>query len=168
MLRIEAGERRRVRLTVNGRARQGLAEPRTSLADFLRHELGLYGTRVGCEHGVCGACTVIVDGCATRSCLNLAVQAEGAAVRTVEGLAAGGALAPLQAAFRARHALQCGYCTAGVLMSATRFLETCADPDEEAVREMLSGHICRCTGYEGMVRAILDVAGREGAEGSAP
>ena len=159
MLRVKPGTRHRVAVTVNGRKRAGYAEPRTLLSDFLRHELKLFGTHVGCEHGVCGACTVDIDGRAARSCLRLAVQVDGAEIRTVEGLADGGTLSPLQEAFRRRHALQCGFCTAGVLTSATQFLETNPNPTEDEVRDMLSGHICRCTGYEGMVRAILDVAG---------
>jgi 2-furoyl-CoA dehydrogenase 2Fe-2S iron sulfur subunit len=129
------------------------------LTDFLRHELRLYGTHVGCEHGVCGACTVIIDGVATRSCLRFAVQVEGSTIETVEGLAPDGALNRLQQAFNRHHALQCGYCTAGILMSATKFLEENPAPTEAEVRDMLSGHICRCTGYEGIVRAILDAAG---------
>lgn len=166
MLRLKPGARHRVALTVNGRRRAGYAEPRTLLSDFLRHELKLYGTHVGCEHGVCGACTVRIDGRAVRSCLRLAVQADGADVRTVEGLAEDGALTPLQEAFRRNHALQCGFCTAGILMSASQFLETDPRPTEEEVRDMLSGHICRCTGYHGMVRAILEVAGdRKGGGG---
>ena len=159
MLRVKPGTKHRVTVTVNGRPYSGFAEPRTLLSDFLRHELKLFGTHVGCEHGVCGACTVNIDGCAVRSCLRFAVQVDGAGIGTVEGLATGGALSPLQEAFRRRHALQCGFCTPGILISATQFLETNPNPTEEEVRDMLSGHICRCTGYEGMVRAILDVAG---------
>ena len=159
MLRIAPGARHRVTVTVNGRRYSGFAESRTLLSDFLRHELKLFGTHVGCEHGVCGACTVEIDGRAVRSCLRLAVQVDGAEIGTVEGLAKDGALSPLQEAFRRRHALQCGFCTAGILISATQFLEANPDPTEAEVRDMLSGHICRCTGYEGMVRAILDVAG---------
>ncbi len=159
MLRVKPGTRHRIAVTVNGRPRAGFAESRTLLSDFLRHELKLFGTHVGCEHGVCGACTVDIDGRAVRSCLRLAVQVDGARIRTVEGLADGGTLSPLQQAFRRRHALQCGFCTAGILISATQFLETNPNPTEDEVRDMLSGHICRCTGYEGMVRAILDVAG---------
>ncbi|MDE0172160.1 MAG: (2Fe-2S)-binding protein [Defluviicoccus sp.] len=159
MLRIAPGARHRVTVTVNGRPHSGFAESRTLLSDFLRHELKLFGTHVGCEHGVCGACTVEIDGRAVRSCLRLAVQVDGAEIGTVEGLAKDGALSPLQEAFRRRHALQCGFCTPGILISATQFLEANPDPTEAEVRDMLSGHICRCTGYEGMVRAILDVAG---------
>ena len=159
MLRIAPGARHRVAVTVNGRRHGGFAESRTLLSDFLRHELKLFGTHVGCEHGVCGACTVDIDGRAVRSCLRFAVQVDGAGIGTVEGLAKDGALSPLQEAFRRHHALQCGFCTPGILISATQFLETNPDPTEAEVRDMLSGHICRCTGYEGIVRAILDVAG---------
>jgi 2-furoyl-CoA dehydrogenase 2Fe-2S iron sulfur subunit len=159
-------ERVVVRLLVNGRPAQGRAEPRLLLSDFLRHELGLTGTHVGCEHGVCGACTVRLDGSAVRSCLMLAVQAEGRHVETVEGLAGPeGALSPLQRAFRRHHALQCGFCTPGILMSASQFLATHERPSEAEVRAMLSGHLCRCTGYTGIVRAILEVAEGEVAEG---
>ena len=159
MPRLRAGERHLIRLAVNGRAAEGRAEPRLLLADFLRHELGLFGTHVGCEHGVCGACTVRLDGAAVRSCLILAVQADGRRVDTVEGLAAAdGALSPLQAAFRRRHALQCGFCTPGLLMAASHWLEHHPKPSEQEVREMLSGHLCRCTGYTGIVRAVLDAA----------
>ena len=160
MLRIKPDSRHKVAVSVNARARTGYAEPRTLLSDFLRHELKLFGTHVGCEHGVCGACTVMIDGRAARSCLRLAVQVDGAEIRTVEGLAEGDVLTPLQEAFRRHHALQCGFCTAGILMSATQYLQTNPKPTETEVRDMLSGHICRCTGYEGMVRAILDVAGQ--------
>jgi len=159
MLRLKPGSRHQVTVTINGRKRSGFAEPRTLLSDFLRHELKLYGTHVGCEHGVCGACTVMIDGRATRSCLRLAVQADGAEIRSVEGLSEGEILSPLQDAFHRHHALQCGFCTAGILMSATQFLETNPAPTEAEARDMLSGHICRCTGYHGMVQAILDVAG---------
>jgi 2-furoyl-CoA dehydrogenase 2Fe-2S iron sulfur subunit len=158
MRRLEPGVRHPVSLTVNGRRRAGRAEPRMLLADFLRHELGLYGTHVGCEHGVCGACTVIVDGRAVRSCTQYAVECEGARIETVEGLAADGALNVLQEAFHRHFALQCGFCTAGILMCATQFLRERPDPTEAEVREMLSGHMCRCTGYYPIVAAILDAA----------
>ena len=128
------------------------------LTDFLRHELNLTGVHVGCEHGVCGACTIIRDGRAVRSCTQYAVQAEGAAITTVEGLAEGGTLNALQRAFRRHHALQCGYCTPGILMSVTMFLRETPQPTERQVREMLSGHICRCTGYASIVAAVLDAA----------
>ena len=159
MIRLKPGSRHSVTLTVNEKACAGMAEPRTLLSDFLRHELKLYGTHVGCEHGVCGACTVMVDGRAVRSCMQLAVECEGASVRTVEGLAPDGALNPLQRAFNRHHALQCGFCTPGILMSATHFLADNSDPSEAKVKDMLSGHICRCTGYYPIVAAILDAAG---------
>lgn len=159
MLRIKPGEQRDVTLTVNGKRMTAPATSRMMLADFLRHGLGLYGTHVGCEHGVCGACTVIIDGRPTRSCMTYAVQFEGVEITTVEGLAEeDGTLNALQDAFRRHHALQCGFCTAGILMSATLFLAANDAPTEDEVRDMLSGHICRCTGYDGMVKAILDVA----------
>lgn len=158
MLRIPAGEKRRVEMTVNGRRLSGVAESRTLLSDFLRHELGMRGVHVGCEHGVCGACTVLIEGRAVRSCTQRAIEAEGTEVVTVEGLAEGGNLSALQEAFRRHHALQCGFCTSGVLISATSYLDGNPVPTEQQVREMLSGHICRCTGYVGMVEAILDVA----------
>ena len=152
--------------TLNGETARGHAEPRTLLSDFLRRECGLTGVHVGCEHGVCGACTVRVDGRLARACLMLAIQIDGAEVETVESLAGReGGLSDLQAAFRRHHALQCGYCTPGVLMSASAFLEAHPDPGEEEVRDMLSGHLCRCTGYVGMVRAIMDVAARRRAAG---
>jgi len=148
----------RIELEVNGRARSADVEPRTSLSDLLRHDLGLTGTKVGCEHGVCGACTVQVDGEPVRSCLMLAVQARGRSVRTVEDLAGDGDLHPLQQAFHEAHALQCGFCTAGVLMSIEAFLRDREDPTEEEIREALAGTLCRCTGYVAMVEAIARVA----------
>lgn len=158
MLRLKPGMRHAVTLKVNGRTLTGQAESRTLLTDFLRHELKLFGTHVGCEHGVCGACTVLVDGRAVRSCVQYAVECDGAEVRTVEGLAEAGLLNELQLAFNRHHALQCGFCTPGILMSATHFLADNPDPSEAAVRDMLSGHICRCTGYYPIVAAILDAA----------
>jgi 2-furoyl-CoA dehydrogenase 2Fe-2S iron sulfur subunit len=143
-----------IELRVNGVARRGNAEPRMLLSDFLRHELGLTGTHVGCEHGVCGACTVELDGVAVRSCLTFAVQAEGCEVRTVEGLEWG----PLQEAFRRCHALQCGFCTPGILMAATDLIAR-GPVEREAVVDLLGGHLCRCTGYEPIVQAILEGAG---------
>ncbi len=142
------------RITVNGEAVEAAAEPRLLLSDFLRHTLGLTGTHVGCEHGVCGACTVLIDGRAVRSCLALAVQCEGAEVVTVEGLEEG----PLHEAFRRHFALQCGFCTAGILMSLTAFLRDTPNPTEREVREALSGHLCRCTGYTPIVAAALEAA----------
>jgi 2-furoyl-CoA dehydrogenase 2Fe-2S iron sulfur subunit len=158
-LRIGAHERVRVELTVNGKRRSGAAEPRMLLTDFLRHQLQVYGVHVGCEHGVCGACTILRDGRAVRSCTQYAVQADGADIATVEGLADNGALNALQRAFTRHHALQCGFCTPGILMSATHFLRKNPRPTEAEVRDMLSGHICRCTGYASIVAAILDAAG---------
>jgi aerobic-type carbon monoxide dehydrogenase small subunit (CoxS/CutS family) len=147
-----------VHLTVNGEDRGGVTEARTSLADFLRHELGLTGTHLGCEQGVCGACTIIVDGAAVRSCLMLAAAASGAVVETVEGLADGGELNPLQRAFRRHHAVQCGFCTSGFLMSITAALRDGPVETEDQARDVLSGNICRCTGYAGMVKAVLEAS----------
>ena len=159
MLRVKRDERRRVALMLNGKKLAAEAEPRMLLSDFLRHGLGATGTHVGCEHGVCGSCTVLIDGVAQRSCLTLAVQAEGREVRTVESLAApDGALNSLQAAFRDHHALQCGFCTPGILMSFTDFLARNPHPSEAEIREVLSGHLCRCTGYANIVTAIKEVA----------
>jgi aerobic-type carbon monoxide dehydrogenase small subunit (CoxS/CutS family) len=146
-----------VELTVNGRVYREEVEPRLLLSDFLRHTLGLTGTHVGCEHGVCGACTVRLDGAAVRSCLLLAVQADGYAVETVEGLASNGELHPLQAAFREHHALQCGFCTSGILMSAAELVERGEHVPREEIVDLLSGHLCRCTGYEPIVDAIDQV-----------
>ena len=161
MRRVNKGERARLRLTLNGRKMSGEAEPRMLLSDFLRHVLGATGTHVGCEHGVCGCCTVLLDGTAVRSCLTLAVQAEGRAVTTVESLAgADGKLSVLQQAFQNNHALQCGFCTPGILMSFTDFLERNPNPSEAEVVEVLSGHLCRCTGYTGIVAAVLEAAGK--------
>jgi len=149
----------RIRVDVNGRRREADVEPRTLLSDFLRHDLGLTGTHVGCEHGVCGACTVQVDGEPVRSCLMFAVQADGRAVRTVEALAEDdGALHPLQRAFHDQHALQCGFCTPGFLMSLEPLVRDRPDASEEEVREALAGNLCRCTGYEGIVRAVRQAA----------
>ena len=153
----------RIELVLNGQRRSGTCEPRTLLSDFLRHELGATGTHVGCEHGVCGACTVRVDGVASRTCLSLAVQAEGRSIETVEGLNREQArgqegLSDLQEAFRRNHALQCGFCTAGILMSSADYLARKPDPSEQEVREMLSGHLCRCTGYTNIVKAVMETA----------
>ncbi|MDI3298768.1 MAG: (2Fe-2S)-binding protein [Bacillota bacterium] len=154
-------ERKRITVRVNGREVEDEVEVRTTLADWLREGLGLTGTHLGCEHGVCGACTVLVDGQAVRSCLMLAVQADGTEVRTVEGLAGPeGQLHPVQQAFLEHHALQCGFCTPGFLMTAVAFLEENPEPDEPSIREALSGNICRCTGYQPIVEAVADAAGR--------
>jgi carbon-monoxide dehydrogenase small subunit len=136
------------------------------LADFLRHECGLTGTHVGCAHGVCGACTVVLDGVSARSCLTFAVQADGKEITTVEGLAEGDSLNVLQQAFHENHALQCGYCTPGFLMSLTEFLRETPDPDETQIRERLSGNLCRCTGYANIVRAVQAAAQRLREEGA--
>ena len=146
-----------VSMTVNGDRVERKVSPRMLLSDFIRHELGLTGTHVGCEHGVCGCCTVIIDGRAGRSCLAFAVQADGADIRTIESVAApDGALHPVQRAFRECHALQCGYCTPGFVMSIVDYLESNPEPDlsEEAIREVLSGNLCRCTGYKNIVAAF--------------
>jgi 2-furoyl-CoA dehydrogenase 2Fe-2S iron sulfur subunit len=159
MRRVNKSEHLRVSLTLNGRKLTAETEPRMLLSDFLRHGLGATGTHVGCEHGICGSCTVLIDGVAQRSCLTLAVQAEGREVRTVESLAApDGTLNPLQQAFRNNHALQCGFCTPGILMSFTDFLARNPHPTEAEIREVLSGHLCRCTGYAGIVAAVKEVA----------
>ena len=144
-----------IRLTVNGRAYERTVDVRLTLADFLRDELNLTGTHLGCGHGICGACTILFDGEAVRSCLLLAVQADGATLMTVEGLAQGEALHPLQQAFHEHHALQCGFCTPGFLMTAVAFLQETQNPSEAQVREAISGNICRCTGYAPIVQAIL-------------
>ena len=162
--------KRPVRLTVNGRDVEGLVEPRTSLADFLREDLDLTGTHVGCEHGVCGACTVLLEGEPVRACLLLAVQAQGRRVMTVEGLAGAGSglagtggglvpeLHPIQQAFRDKHGLQCGFCTPGILLTAYAFLQESPAPSHEEIREMLAGNLCRCTGYHFIVEAIEEAA----------
>lgn len=151
-----------VELTVNGRRVVERVEDRLLLSDFLRHTLGLTGTHVGCEHGVCGACTVLLDGVSVRACLMLAAQADGAEVRTVESLAAGPGLSPLQEAFRRHHALQCGFCTPGILMSAVELLESTPNPTDEEIRDVLGGHLCRCTGYVSIVEAIKRAAETNG------
>ncbi len=152
-------DNREITVTVNGTEHRATVESRVHLADFLRHGLRLTGTHVGCEHGVCGACTVLVDGEAVRSCLMLAVQADGRTLTTVEGLAApDGALHPIQQAFRDHHALQCGFCTPGLLMTVAAFLNDNRSPTETEVREAISGNICRCTGYQSIVAAALDAA----------
>jgi carbon-monoxide dehydrogenase small subunit len=148
------------RVTVNGKSYARLVESRLTLADFLRHDLNFTGTHIGCEHGVCGACTVLVDGRSTRSCLMFAVQANNCEVTTVEGLATDGKLSVLQQAFIDNHGLQCGFCTPGVLITLTELMRENADPSEQDVREALSGNLCRCTGYAGIVAAALDAAQR--------
>ena len=152
-----------VSITVNGVAREAEVEPRRTLADFLRDDCRLTGTHLGCEHGVCGACTVLLDGRAVRSCLVFAVQADRAEVTTVEGLADGDELTPVQRAFRDEHGLQCGFCTPGFVVSATAFLAEHPDPTDDEIREGLSGNLCRCTGYQGIIQAVRRAAGREAA-----
>jgi aerobic carbon-monoxide dehydrogenase small subunit len=154
-------ETRKIRLTVNGVPREEEVEVRLTLADFLRHRLGLTGTHLGCEHGVCGACTVLFDGRSARACLMLAVQAHGHQVATVESLGESAEhLHPLQQAFSDNHGLQCGFCTPGILMTLVELLRDTPDPSEQEVRVALSGHLCRCTGYQGIVAAALDAAKR--------
>ena len=149
----------RVSLDVNGNRQEATIEPRKTLADFLREDCGLTGTHLGCEHGVCGACTVLVDGAAVRSCLIFAVQAEGSQVTTVEGLSGDdGSLSPVQEAFRAEHGLQCGFCTPGFIVSVTAFLADNPHPSDDEIREGLSGNLCRCTGYQGIVNAVRRAA----------
>jgi aerobic-type carbon monoxide dehydrogenase small subunit (CoxS/CutS family) len=148
---------RYIHLTVNGRVYERTVAVRMTLADFLREELNLTGTHLGCEHGVCGACTILYNGAAVRSCLMLAVQADGAALMTVEGLAQGDTLHPLQQAFQEYHALQCGFCTPGFLMTAYALLQETPHPSRDEVREAIAGNICRCTGYAPIVQAIVQV-----------
>ena len=147
-------QQHKVRLSVNGRAYEREVEPRTTLVDFLRHELGLTGTHVGCEHGVCGACTIIKDGKAVRSCLMLAVQADGAELQTVEGLHGENGLHPIQDAFIEKHGLQCGFCTPGFLMTTVELLGDHPDPSDEDIREALGGNLCRCTGYQSIMESV--------------
>jgi len=156
---------RTITVTVNGKAHRREVETRMTLADFLRHELELTGTHVGCEHGVCGACTVLIGGASARACLMLAVQCDGESLTTVEGLSAAEQLNPLQQAFHDNHGLQCGFCTPGMLITLTEFLRDYPAPTETEVREVLSGNLCRCTGYQPIVAAALDAAKRirEGA-----
>ena len=152
-----------VELTVNGTSRQGSIEPRRTLADFLREDLGLTGTHLGCEHGVCGACTVLVNGEPARSCLMLAVQARGADILTIEGLATNGVMNPLQQAMWESHGFQCGFCTPGFLMQITALLAENPNPGEAEIREALSGNLCRCTGYESIVNGVLRASGHDGS-----
>jgi aerobic carbon-monoxide dehydrogenase small subunit len=148
------------RVIVNGKSYARLVECRLTLADFLRHEIGLTGTHLGCEHGVCGACTVLLDGRTARACLTFAVQASGSEVTTIEGLTPDGGLSPLQQAFVDNHGLQCGFCTPGMVVTLTELLRENQNPSEEEVREALTGNLCRCTGYAGIVAAALDAARR--------
>ena len=159
MTRMVAGQRHRIQFTFNGAAIDRVCEPRLLLTDFIRHEIGATGTHVGCEHGVCGACTVSIDGQPARACLTLALQVEGCEIRTVEILAdRHGRLGVLQSAFQRNHALQCGFCTAGILMSLDALFARRANADESEVRDVLTGHLCRCTGYAPIVKAALEAA----------
>jgi carbon-monoxide dehydrogenase small subunit len=157
---------RHIKVTVNGTLYEREVEPRLLLADFLRHTLGLTGTHVGCEHGVCGACTVLVNGDSMRSCLLFAVQLDGASIETVEGLGRIGALNPLQEAFREHHALQCGFCTPGMLMTATDLLNKYPLASDDEIREGLSGNLCRCTGYQHIVDAVRAAAAQKRESGA--
>ncbi len=168
MRRVSRDQRSRISVKFNGRNVSAEAEPRMLLSDFIRQALGATGTHVGCEHGVCGCCTILVDGAAVRSCLTLAVEADGRELTTVESLASrDGTLNALQQAFRNNHALQCGFCTPGILMSFTDFLRRNPKPSEAQVVEVLSGHLCRCTGYAGIVAAVLDAAATINADAAA-
>jgi aerobic-type carbon monoxide dehydrogenase small subunit (CoxS/CutS family) len=158
-------ERKQIRVTVNGRPHEASVEPRTTLVDFLRGELGLTGTHVGCEHGVCGACTILWNGRAVRSCIMLAVQADGSELTTVEGLSKDGELHPIQQAFMEEHGLQCGFCTPGFLMSVSELLERSPDPSEEEIKDTLGGQICRCTGYQSIFAAVRSAAAKLRAAG---
>jgi aerobic carbon-monoxide dehydrogenase small subunit len=149
-----------IELTVNGVARLGAAEPRLLLSDFIRHELGLTGTHVGCEHGMCGACTIELDGVVVRSCILFAVQADGAQITTIESFAQGNELHPIQQAFHEKHGLQCGFCTPGFILTTRALLAENPDPSEREIREFLSGNICRCTGYVNIVEAVREAARR--------
>jgi 2-furoyl-CoA dehydrogenase 2Fe-2S iron sulfur subunit len=165
MSQLPFSEKISVEVNVNGEKRSADCEYRTTLGDFLRHELGLTGTHYGCEHGVCGACTIHVDSEPVRSCLMFAYQANGKEIKTVEGLSSKEELSDLQVAFRKHHALQCGFCTSGFLMTSIKFLDDNPSPTEQQVREAISGNICRCTGYKGIVEAILEVANQRTTKG---
>jgi 2-furoyl-CoA dehydrogenase 2Fe-2S iron sulfur subunit len=166
MTQISSTKKISVEVNVNGKTRSADCEFRTTLGDFLRHELGMTGTHYGCEHGVCGACTIHVDGEPVRSCLMFAYQANGKQIQTVEGLSNDESLNDLQAAFKKHHALQCGFCTPGFLMTSTKFLQENPNPTESQVREAIAGNICRCTGYKGIVAAILEVANIRNTQGT--
>jgi 2-furoyl-CoA dehydrogenase 2Fe-2S iron sulfur subunit len=167
MLELKEGQRHLITFMLNGKEVRGFAEPRMLLSDFLRQELGRAEIHVACEHGVCGTCTILLDGQPARSCLTFAVQVSGRRIDTVSSLAsADGTLSDLQESFRRHHGLQCGYCTPGILLSSEAFLRKTSNPSEHEVREMLSGHLCRCTGYVGMVDAILDTAQKRASQRS--
>jgi len=159
---------RKIQVEINGVIFERMIETRMTLSDFIRHECGLTGTHVGCEHGVCGACTIHLNGQAIRSCIMYAVQANGQKVTTVEGLSQpDGSLHPLQQAFKNQNGLQCGFCTPGMLMTCTAYLEEKSDPTEQEIREVISGNICRCTGYQGIVNATLEIANNKSTNGGA-
>ncbi|NBY64316.1 MAG: (2Fe-2S)-binding protein [Betaproteobacteria bacterium] len=159
---------RKIQVEINGVIFERMIETRMTLSDFIRHECGLTGTHVGCEHGVCGACTIHLNGQAIRSCIMYAVQAHGQKVTTVEGLSQpDGTLHPLQQAFKNQNGLQCGFCTPGMLMTCTAYLEEKSDPTEQEIREVISGNICRCTGYQGIVNATLEIANNKSTNGGA-
>jgi len=159
---------RKIQVAINGVIFERMIETRMTLSDFIRHECGLTGTHVGCEHGVCGACTIHLNGQAIRSCIMYAVQAHGQKVTTVEGLSQpDGTLHPLQQAFKNQNGLQCGFCTPGMLMTCTAYLEEKSDPTEQEIREVISGNICRCTGYQGIVNATLEIANNKSTNGGA-
>ena len=163
---LKADSKTEIKFYLNGKLVKGMAEPRRLLVDFLRHDLGLTGTHVGCEHGVCGACTIRIEGKATRSCLLYAVQMIGKTVETVESLGSNQSLNSLQKAFRKHHALQCGFCTPGILMSLTQLIEEEPDADEQRIKDILTGHLCRCTGYENIITAALEVLEKKEREKS--
>ena len=163
---LKAGSKTEIKFRLNGEPVKGMAEPRRLLVDFLRHDLGLTGTHVGCEHGVCGACTIRINGKATRSCLLYAVQMSGKTVETVESLGSDEKLNSLQSAFQKHHALQCGFCTPGILMSLTQLIEEEPNADEERIKDVLTGHLCRCTGYENIISAALEVLEKKEGEKS--
>jgi carbon-monoxide dehydrogenase small subunit len=152
-MEVEMPDRQTIRLRVNGVTHEAAVEPRLTLVDFLRGEIGLGGVHVGCEHGVCGACTILIDGRAARSCIMLAAQADGAEIRTVEGLSTEGALHPVQQAFLESHGLQCGFCTPGFIMSICELLEENQSPTDDEIKDTLGGNLCRCTGYENIIKA---------------
>lgn len=161
---IEDVEPEEITITVNGEEYETEVEPRRLLSDFIRHDLGLTGTHVGCEHGACGACTVLMDGRTVRSCLTFAVQADGAELETVESLGRGDELHPIQEAFKEEHGLQCGYCTPGMLMTAKELLDEEADPDTDEIRDAVGNNLCRCTGYESIVDSVATAAEKLGPE----
>ena len=165
MPQLSVQDKVKLSFSINGREVEGKAEPRKLLSDFLREDLGLTGTHVGCEHGVCGSCTVLYNGKAVRSCLMFAVQANGSVVQTIEGLAKDGEQHPLQKSFTECHGLQCGFCTPGILMSSVEMLNSGTEPTRQEIKEMLSGHLCRCTGYTGIMKAIEQVCGTKVCEG---